>query len=147
MRRAAVAFIAGMAGLTAGHAQEFRGVAQAAVLYDGPSRQARKLFAAPRGMPVEVVSSLGQWVKVRDAAGDVLWIERSDLGERRSVVTTAVAAVRQQPQESAPVVLHADRGVLLDLVEAEGGAAAGWIRVRHRDGGAGWVRQTEVWGR
>ena len=124
---------------------EVRGVAAPAVLYDGPSKQARKLFAAPRGMPVEVISTLGQWVKVRDMAGDVVWIERTDLGERRAVVTSTLATVRQQPQDSAATVLHAERGVLLEL--AEGSAAtAGWLRVRHRDGGIGWVRSTEVWG-
>jgi len=128
-------------------AAEYRSVAQPAVLYDGPSRQARKLFAAPRGMPLEVISTLGPWVKVRDMAGDVVWIERNDLAERRSVVTSAVVAVRQQPQESSAVVLHADRGVLLELADpAATEAPGGWLRVRHRDGGGGWVRTTEVWG-
>jgi SH3-like domain-containing protein len=124
---------------------EFRSLANAAPLYDGPSKQARKLFAAPRGMPVEVISTLGQWVKVRDMAGDVVWIERTDLAERRAVVASTLATVRQQPQDSAATVLHADRGVLLELAEGTE-AAGGWLRVRHRDGGVGWVRSTEVWG-
>ncbi len=126
---------------------EIRGVAAPAVLYDGPSKQARKLFAAPRGMPLEVISILGQWVKVRDVAGDVVWIERADLGERRSVVTAALATVRREPQDAAAVVLQADRGVLLDLADpAAGESPAGWVRVRHRDGASGFVRVTEVWG-
>jgi SH3-like domain-containing protein len=126
---------------------EIRGVASAAVLYDGPSKQARKLFAAPRGMPLEVISTLGQWVKGRDVAGDVVWIERTDLGERRSVVTSGPATVRREPQDAAAVVLQADRGVLLDLADpAAGESPAGWVRVRHRDGSAGFVRATEVWG-
>jgi hypothetical protein len=29
---------------------------------------------------------------------------------------------------------------------AAGESPAGWVRVRHRDGGAGFVRATEVWG-
>ena len=128
-------------------ATEYRSVAQPAVLYDGPSRQARKLFAAPRGMPLEVISTLGPWVKVRDVAGDVVWIERADLAERRSVVTITVVAVRQQPQDEAVPVLHADRGVLLELADPSASEArGGWLEVRHRDGGAGWVRTTEVWG-
>jgi SH3-like domain-containing protein len=142
---AAAALFAGVVGPAA--AAEWRGVSRAAVLYDGPSKQAKRLYAAPRGMPVEVVSTLGAWVKVRDSAGEVLWIERADLGERRAVVTTAVAAVRQQPQDAAPVVLHADRGVLLELAEGTPAeAAGGWLRVRHRDGGAGWVRTADVFG-
>lgn len=126
---------------------EFRSIAAPAVLYDGPSKQARKLFAAPRGMPVEVISTLGVWIKVRDVAGDVVWVERGDLAERRSVVTSAVATVRRDPADASAAVMTADRGVLLDLVDPSAGASpAGWVRVRHRDGVAGFVRTTEVWG-
>jgi SH3-like domain-containing protein len=132
---------------SAASATEYRSVAQPAVLYDGPSKQARKLFAAPRGMPLEVISSLGPWVKVRDMAGDVVWIERPDLTDRRGVLAATLAAVRQQPQDTAPVVLHAERGVMLELVDpAAREASGGWLQVRHRDGSSGWVRVTEVWG-
>ena len=58
------------------------------VLYDAPSVKGGKLFIAPSGMPVEVVLSYGDWVKVRDAAGDLAWTETSD---GRSKVQTAVA--------------------------------------------------------
>ena len=128
-------------------ASEFRAIAAPAVMYDGPSKAARKLYAAPRGMPVQVVSTLGQWVKVRDASGEVLWVERTDLAERRAVVTTAIATVRKDPSEAAAVVMTADRGVLLELADPAGGESpAGWVRVRHRDGVAGFVRSGEVWG-
>lgn len=148
MRRAALVVAAVVAAMPAvpAAAAEFRSVAQPAVLYDGPSKQARRTWVAPRGMPLEVISTLGPWVKVRDMAGDVVWIERSDLADRRTVVATTLAAVRQQPQESAPVVLHAERGVLLEIGEAPNEAPGGWLRVRHRDGGGGWVRSAEVWG-
>lgn len=140
----AVALLAAAAA-PATHA-EYRSVAQPAVLYDGPSKQARRTWIAPRGMPVEVVSTLGAWVKVRDMAGDVVWIERADLGERRTVVASTLATVRQQPQDGAPALLQADRGVLLEIGEAPNEAPGGWLRVRHRDGGSGWVRSAEVWG-
>lgn len=134
---------------TPGWAAEFRSIVNPAVLYDAPSRQATRVFVAPRGMPVEIISSLGAWIKVRDVAGDVVWVERADLGERRHVVTTALATVRQQPQDAAPEVLQADRGVLLELVRTTAASPAqnaGWVEVRHRDGGSGWVRTSEIWG-
>lgn len=147
MRRAALVAVALLAAAAAPAAlAEHRSVARPAVLYDGPSKQARRVWVAPRGMPVEVVSTLGAWVKVRDVAGDVAWIERIDLGERRTVVASTLATVRQQPQDGAAVALHADRGVLLEIGEAPNEAPGGWLRVRHRDGGTGWVRATEVWG-
>ena len=140
----------GLLGLSeSAWAADFRAIANPAVMYDAPSRQATRVFVAPRGMPVEVVSSLGAWIKVRDVSGDVLWVERTDLGERRSVVTTALATVRQQPQDMASEVMQLERGVLLDLVRTTPAPAAQtseWIEVRHRDGGSGWVRASEVWG-
>jgi len=142
---AAVAVL--LAALATGAVAQVRAIAAPAAMYDGPSKAARKLYAAPRGMPVEVLSTLGAWVKVRDAAGDVLWVERTDLADRRAVVTTAIAAVRKDPADAAAIVLTADRGVLLDLVDpAAGESPAGWVRVRHRDGVAGFVRSAEVWG-
>jgi SH3-like domain-containing protein len=126
-------------------ATEYRSIGvPAAVLYDGPSTKGKKLFVAPRGMPLEVVSTLPQWVKVRDMVGDVMWIERKDLAAQRTLVTVAMASVRKEPQDSAPLVFQAERGVLLDWVDA--GVPAGWARVRHKDGVVGFVRATEVWG-
>ena len=130
-------------------AAEYRSIVAPSVMYDAPSRQASRVFIAPRGMPVQVISTLGAWIKVRDASGDVVWVERTDLGERRSVVTTSLTTVRQQPQDMAAEVMQLERGVLLELVRttpAAGSATTEWIEVRHRDGGSGWVRIAEVWG-
>jgi flagellar basal body rod protein FlgF len=41
------------------------------------------------------------------------------------------------------VVFEAARDVLLELL---GVASGGWLRVRHRDGQAGYVRVAQVWG-
>jgi SH3-like domain-containing protein len=133
------------AAVQAASAVEFRSVgAAAAVLYDAPSLSARKLFVAPRGMPLEVLTTVGGWVKVRDAQGDAVWIERAHLSGTRTVVArTGGAAVRALPQEGADLILQAERGVLLELLEPP---AKGWARVRHQDGNAGYVRAAEVWG-
>lgn len=117
----------------------------AAVLYDGPSERAGKLFIVVRGTPLEVVSTLNQWVKVRDMSGDVLWVQRSDLGDARHVVASTLASVRSRPQVNGELVVQVDRGVLLEVVDAS--APAGWLRVRHRDGATGFVSADEVWGR
>lgn len=125
---------------------QFREVASpAAILYDGPSDRAAKLFIVGRGTPLEVVSTLNQWAKVRDQGGDVLWIQRSELGDARHVVANTLAAVRRSPQPNGELVVQVERGVLLEVVEAS--APAGWLRVRHRDGVAGFVNTGEVWGR
>ncbi len=117
----------------------------AAILYDGPSDRAARLFIVVRGTPLEVLSTLNQWVKVRDMSGDVLWVHRSELGESRHVVASTLAAIRRTAQPNGELVVQVERGVLLEVLEAS--APAGWLRVRHRDGATGFVSAGEVWGR
>jgi len=129
----------------AGAQAEFRSVQDnAAVLYDAPSRASKPLFVVQRHYPLEVIITLDAWIKVRDHAGTLSWIERKSLSEKRMVmVTGASAEVRQRPEEGAPVAFAAAQNVVLELVEV---AANGWLRVRHADGAAGFVRAAHVWG-
>jgi SH3-like domain-containing protein len=118
--------------------------AQTAILYDTPSTKGAKLYVAPTGMPVEVLLSYGDWVKVRDASGDMAWTEARGLSARRNVIVRVVSArVRAAPDDNAPVVMTAERNVLLELVDPEAGP---WVRVRHRDGISGYVKASDVWG-
>jgi SH3-like domain-containing protein len=129
----------------AAHALEFKSVGNApAILYDAPSSKGRKLFIAPRGMPVEVVLTYGEWTKVRDASGGLSWVESRALGSKRNVVVSAAGArIRESAADNAPLAYTADKGVLLELLDA---GAPGWVRVKHSDGQAGFVRAADVWG-
>jgi SH3-like domain-containing protein len=126
-------------------ALDFKSIGAApAVLYDAPSEKGRKVFVAPRGMPVEVILTYGEWTKVRDMSGDLSWVDSRALSPKRNVIATAAGAkVRGAAEDASAVVFTVDRGVLLELSEP---AASGWIKVRHRDGQSGYVRATEVWG-
>ena len=142
--RVACALVAALA--TAGAtAADYRSIAESGVvLYDAPSRAAKPVFVVSRLFPVEVIVNLDAWVKVRDFAGALAWVEKKALSDRRTVLVTApVAVVRAKPDESAPVSFQAQQNVALELVEA---AAGGWVRVRHADGAAGFVRAEQVWG-
>jgi SH3-like domain-containing protein len=151
MRRRATGLIAIIAlllppGLLLGAAAaEFRSVGEAgAVLYDAPSAQAKKLFVAHRYYPVEVVVELNQWDKVRDASGDLAWVEKRALSTQRTViVTVARARVHNAPDSAAPPVFDAEKNVALNVVEIMHG---GWVRVAHADGQSGYVLANEVWG-
>ncbi|MCC6658430.1 MAG: hypothetical protein IT512_09615 [Rhodocyclaceae bacterium] len=113
-------------------------------MFDAPSQKARPLFVVARGTPVELVVSLGEWLKVRDAAGDLAWMERKTLAEQRMLIVTARSAeVRAQAEAGAPLVFEAEKDVVLELLEA---GPPGWARVRHRDGQSGFVRANQVWG-
>ena len=74
-------------------AAEFRSVQEnAAVLYDAPSKAATPLFVVQRNYPLEVIVNLDAWVKVRDAAGALSWIEKKSLGDKRMLLVTGPAA-------------------------------------------------------
>jgi SH3-like domain-containing protein len=126
-------------------AADFRSIGEpAAVLYDAPSIRATKVYVASRDLPVEVISTDGTWVKVRDPFGGLSWIEGKSLADKRTVmVAVPVAEVRQRPDEAAPLAFQAQQGVVLEIVEP---SAAGWVRVRHADGSSGFVRISQVWG-
>ena len=129
----------------AARAADFKsGGAAPAILYDAPSERGRKVFVAPRGMPVEVILSYGEWAKVRDVSGDLSWVEAKALDARRHViVNVAGAKVRSAADEGSQVIFTADRGVLLELAEP---ISSGWLKVRHRDGQGGYIRAADVWG-
>lgn len=133
--------------LGAGHAQalDFKSIGAApAVLYDAPSVRGKKVFVAPRNMPVEVILVYGEWSKVRDASGDLSWVESKALTPKRfMVVKVAVSRIHASPEESSTTVFSAEKGVLLELVEP---VSSGWVKVRHRDGQTGFARATDVWG-
>lgn len=125
-------------------ALDYRSVgSEPAILYDAPTLRGQRLYVAPRGMPLEVVVGQGDWQRVRDAAGDLAWIEKKALVDKRTVVTTTVATVRHAAAQTAVAAFQVQKGVLLELVEPP---AAGWVRVRHADGSAGYVAASEVWG-
>jgi SH3-like domain-containing protein len=136
---AALAIIAGAAS-----ALEFRSVGDAAaVLYDAPSVKAKKLYVVSRGYPLEVIVAVEGWSKVRDASGELTWIETKNLAASRTVmVRVALAAGRERADDGAAVAFQAQQSVILDLLDVAGG----WLHVRHRDGQTGYIKAGQVWG-
>jgi SH3-like domain-containing protein len=148
MRRTVAAWVAPAVWLatTCAGAAEFRAVTEdAAILYDAPSAQSKRLFVVSRGYPLEVIVVVEGWVKVRDANGALSWVDSRQVSNklRTVIVKTPLAQIRQAADDNAPVVFQAQQDVLLDLAEV---VAGGWLRVRHRDGVSGFVRVSQVWG-
>jgi SH3-like domain-containing protein len=143
MRALAASVVLGLASsATAG---EFRSIAESgATMYDAPSVRAKRLFVASRFYPVEIVINIDNWVKVRDQAGDLAWVEKKALSDKRTViVTAAVADARQAASDGAALVFQAQQGVALDVAEPPAG---GWVRVRHAEGQSGYIRINQLWG-
>jgi SH3-like domain-containing protein len=143
MRRLLPFFL--LIALPAASAGDFRSIGDNAVpMYDAPSIKANALFVASKFYPVEVIVQVDNWNKVRDAAGDLAWVEKKSLSDTRTVVVTAeLADVRESPDDGAPLVFQARKDVALEVVELGVGP---WVKVRHRGGQTGFVRANQVWG-
>jgi SH3-like domain-containing protein len=125
-------------------ALDYRSVTEAAPVYDAPSAKSKPLFVVLAGTPVELVVSLEGWSKVRDSRGDLVWIEKKHLAEKRNVIVRADRAqVRAAAEDKAALVFEAERDVVLELLEAVPG---GWAKVGHRDGQSGFLKAPQVWG-
>ena len=124
---------------------DFRSIGDnAAILYDAPSVKAKKLHILSRNYPVETVVVVEGWVKIRDAGGELAWVEAKSLSERRTVmIKVKLADVREAADDRAPLSFQAEQNVLLDLIGMTG---TGWARVTHRDGQGGFIRLNQVWG-
>ena len=124
---------------------EFKSVgANPAILYNAPSERGRKGFIAPRGMSVEIILTQNSWTKVRDVAGDLSWIDTSALAAKRNVIASSGnLKLHTTAEENAAVVATIDKGVLLELLAPP---AAGWVKLKHKDGATGFAKSAEVWG-
>lgn len=95
-----------------------------------------------RGLPMEIIEEDLDWRKVRDPDGDVVWMHRRVLDNRRTgLVTGAPAQVLRRPDPDAPVAAIAEPGVLFEIKDCRDG----WLRV---DGAraTGWMRDGALWG-
>jgi SH3-like domain-containing protein len=124
---------------------EFLSISENAVtMYDAPSLNAEKLYVASLHLPVEVVVKVEGWVKVRDSSGALAWVERKFLTEKRYVIVTAsLASIYQSTDTRSPPLFQAEKNVVIEWLSTE---AAGWVKVRLREGQIGYIRSHQVWG-
>ena len=130
--RPALCFLCAMLVAPCATATEFKAVgATPAVLFDAPGQKSRKLFIAPPGMPLEIVLVNGEWSRVRDASGDLSWVETRLLsGPRALVVELPVIQVRAAANETSPVTPTestspgAHPNALLKMMRASSGPSA-----------------------
>ena len=126
------------------NALEFRSIAPAkAILYDAPSLEASKLYILSQSYPVELIVNLNNWVKVRDAAGALSWVESKSLSSKRTVLVLAKTDIKSAEDPTSALVATVEKDVVLELLADR---QNGWVKVRHRDGVTGFVQVTNVWG-
>ena len=127
------------------NALEFRSIAPAeAIFYDAPSLEAGKLYILSQSYPVELIVNLNNWVKVRDAAGTLSWVESKSLSSKRTVLVLAKTDIKAAEDATSALVATVEKDVVLELLPIT--AKNGWVKVKHRDGVTGFVQVTNLWG-
>lgn len=130
---------------SAAFALEFRTVKETGVaLYEAPALTATKLFVVSRYYPVEVISRQKEWARVRDASGAIAWIPAAALSRQHWLLVTAdQTLVKDTPVADGHTLFSVARDGVLEMLEP---AKAGWVKVRHRDGSAGYASIADLWG-
>lgn len=135
----------GLAYSSLAFALEYSSIVPAkAVLYDAPSVEASKLYILGQGYPVEVIVILGEWIKIRDAAGSLSWIEGKQLSEKRTVLVMVKTDIKSTDDTSPSLVATVEKDVVLELLSISN--KTGWVKVKHRDGVIGFLPRSVLWG-
>ena len=117
----------------------------AAILYDAPSIAAGKVAIVGAGYPLEVLVRTESWLKVRDHDGALLWIEAAAAQGKPAVMVTAASTYAlEKPLPGAAARFRVTQGVSLEVLGP--GGEPGWIKVRHPQGGDGYLNLRDIWG-
>lgn len=108
----------------------------------GPSLQHQILWRYEKaGLPVLVVRETHNWVRVRDAAGDEVWMQTRMVQDGRNLLIRSDALLKKDPTEDSLDQARLKQGLIVEYR----GCEAGWcaVQIGRR---AGYVPQSKVWG-
>lgn len=94
-----------------------------------------------KGLPVMVLKESGEWYRVRDPAGDEVWMHKRMLEEANMAIVTRVAVLTVDATRQGESVAELGKGVLVQVVRCDGALceveAAGY---------RGWMARASLWG-
>lgn len=93
------------------------------------------------GLPVIVVRESKEWRMVRDPMGDEVWVNQSQLAQRRTAITTDTGSIFREPRTDTGRVARFAAGAVVQL----GDCGNTWCRIE-ADGHKGWVQRGHLWG-
>jgi len=94
-----------------------------------------------KGLPVLVVKESGEWRRVRDPAGDEVWVHARMLEDGATAWVTTHLTLRQTAGPQAPAIAEIGEGVLVRVESCE----SAWCRV-DAGGHRGWAPRAKLWG-
>ena len=96
-----------------------------------------------KGLPVQVVAETTDWRRICDPDGGAIWVHRSMVDGKRTVMAAAPGPVPllKQSKAGAPVAGYLNPRALADLNDCRGA----WCKVTV-GGVSGWLASSQVWG-
>ena len=78
---------------------------------------------------------------IRDPMGDEVWINQSQLAQRRTAITTDTGSIFREPRTDAGRIARFGAGAVVVL----GDCGTAWCRIE-AEGHKGWVQRGHLWG-
>lgn len=98
-----------------------------------------------KDMPVEITQEFDTWRKIRDFEGTEGWVNRAELGSKRSIIVTGeIRVLHDDPDAAAAPVARLEPGVIGRLLACPS-ETADWCRIEIGDL-RGWLKRAEFWG-
>jgi SH3-like domain-containing protein len=114
----------------------------------GPGTNHQILWKIDSGFPLEIVSTRGEWLQVRDFENSTGWVHRKTTQKKPHMIVKANKGsdqqinVRSEPSTESAIVAKASYGVVFETLEKKDG----WVKVAHGQGVSGWVDSRLLWG-
>lgn len=110
---------------------------------ESPSTKSQIKWVLGKGFPLQVISSKGKWLKVRDFENDTGWVyEPLTSRKGHMVVKKKIVNIRSGPGTKYRIKAQAKYGVVFQTLKQ----IDGWAKVRHQNGTTGWISRKLLWG-
>lgn len=95
------------------------------------------------GYPLSVLEDQGDWLKVKDFAGDTGWVATRLIDRTPHVIVKDdLVDIRSGPGKRFKLVGRANNGVVFQTLKTKNK----WIKVKHQNGLTGWISRSQLWG-
>ena len=116
--------------------------ASMANIRSGPGTSYDVLWEVEKYHPFLIIDKKDKLYRFRDFEGDEGWIDKSLLGDIKTVITIKnTCSIRKGPGKEYDILFTTGKGIPFKVLEQEGD----WIHVEHADGDKGWIYKTLVW--
>lgn len=95
-----------------------------------------------KGLPIEVMREFGIWRYTRDHNGDVGWIHKKLLSEKRYVLIVGNNKIFENPNIKSPIAAFVESGITAQVIQCN----KNWCNIIINKSYKGWIKRRFLWG-